>query len=65
MHEFGVLNIVGAPVVLIYPKYSANMLLFVGLAYQGKDIVFRFIIEYNSLRDFGPEVVVVGLFFFI
>jgi hypothetical protein len=29
--------------------------LFVGLAYQGKkDIVFRFIIEYSSLRDFGP-----------
>jgi hypothetical protein len=28
---------------------------FVGLAYQGKDIVFRFIIECNScLRDFGP-----------
>jgi hypothetical protein len=39
---------------------------FIGLAYQGKDIVFRFIIEYNkmeqkknqfffcSLRDFGP-----------
>ncbi len=26
---------------------------FVGLAYQGKDIVFRFIIEYSSLRDFG------------
>ncbi len=24
------------------------------LAYQGKDIVFRFIIEYNSLRDFCP-----------
>jgi hypothetical protein len=24
-------------------------------AYQeGKDIVFRFIIEYSSLRDFGP-----------
>jgi len=22
------------------------------LAYQGKDIVFRFIIEYSSLRDF-------------
>jgi hypothetical protein len=20
----------------------------------GKDIVFRFIIEYNSLKDFGP-----------
>ncbi len=27
---------------------------FVGLAYQGKDIVFRCIIEYGSLRDFGP-----------
>jgi hypothetical protein len=25
-----------------------------GLAYQGKDIVFRFIIEYSRLRDFGP-----------
>jgi hypothetical protein len=28
--------------------------IFIGLAYQGKDIVFRFIIEYSSLRDFGP-----------
>jgi hypothetical protein len=29
--------------------------LFVGLAYyQGKDIVFRFIIKYGSLRDLGP-----------
>ncbi len=27
---------------------------FVGFAYQGKDIVFRCIIEYGSLRDFGP-----------
>jgi hypothetical protein len=28
---------------------------FDGLAYhQGKDIVFRLIIEYNSLRDFRP-----------
>jgi hypothetical protein len=27
----------------------------VGLAYQGNDnIVFRFILEYSSLRDFGP-----------
>jgi len=25
----------------------------VGFAYQGKDIVFRFIIEYNSLIDFA------------
>jgi hypothetical protein len=28
--------------------------LFVALAYQGKDIVFRFIIEYSSFKDFGP-----------
>jgi hypothetical protein len=27
---------------------------FVGLALVGKDIVLRFIIEYSSLRDFGP-----------
>jgi hypothetical protein len=27
----------------------------IGLGYQGKkDIVFRFIIEYSSLMDFGP-----------
>jgi len=25
-----------------------------GVAYQGKDIVLRFIIEYSSLMDFGP-----------
>jgi hypothetical protein len=27
---------------------------FFGLALIGKDIVFRFIVEYGSLRDFGP-----------
>jgi hypothetical protein len=27
---------------------------FVGLGHQSKDIVFRFIIEYSSLKDFGP-----------
>jgi hypothetical protein len=31
-------------------------------ARRGKDIVFRFIIEYSSLIDFGPEVV--GLFLY-
>jgi hypothetical protein len=36
---------------------------FVGLAYQGKDIVFRFIIEYSSLRDFGLQVIM-GLFLY-
>jgi hypothetical protein len=30
---------------------------FIGLAYQGKDIVFRFIIECSSVRDFGPYVI--------
>jgi hypothetical protein len=30
---------------------------YIGLALVGKDIVFRFIIEYNSLRDFGPSVI--------
>jgi hypothetical protein len=31
-------------------------------AYQGKDIVFRFIIEYSSLMDFGS--LVIGLFLY-
>ncbi len=35
---------------------------FVGLALVGKDIVFRFVIEYSSLRDFGPEAI--GLFLY-
>jgi hypothetical protein len=33
---------------------------FVGVADQGKDIVFRSIIKYRSLRDFGPSII--GLF---
>jgi hypothetical protein len=37
---------------------------FVGFAYQGKDIVFRFIVEYSSLRDFGPLVIIIGLFLY-
>jgi hypothetical protein len=28
--------------------------IFIGFAYQGKDIMFGFILEYSSLRDFGP-----------
>jgi hypothetical protein len=35
---------------------------FFGFAYQGKDIVFRFIIEYSSLRNYGPYLV--GLFLY-
>jgi hypothetical protein len=42
--------------------YHFGLLLFglfifrvIGLVYQGKDgIVFRFIIEYSNLMDFGP-----------
>ncbi len=37
-------------------------LAFVGLAYQGKDVVFRFLIEYSSLMDFGPYLI--GLFLY-
>ncbi len=36
--------------ILCFANSTAQ--LFVGLAYQGKDIVFRFIMEYSSLRDF-------------
>jgi len=35
-------------------NWKCQQILFVGLALQGKEIVFRFIIEYSSLRDFGP-----------
>ncbi len=35
---------------LYYPNYKLRIL--ICLAYHGKDIVFRFIIEYSSLRDF-------------
>jgi hypothetical protein len=31
--------------------------LLLALPTQGKDNVFRFSIEYNSLRDFGPQVI--------
>ncbi len=33
---------------------STASMKFVGLAYKGKDVVFRFFIKYSSLRDFGP-----------
>jgi hypothetical protein len=36
--------------------------IFIGLPYQGKDIVFRFIIEYTSLTDFGPYVIKLFLY---
>jgi hypothetical protein len=41
--------------------WEPTYLVVFGLAYyQGKDVVFRFIIEYSSLRDFAPSVI--GLF---
>ncbi len=51
--------------MLILAYFNKNSLtpsvyLFIGLALVGKDIVFRFIIEYSSLRDLGPYEV--GLF---
>jgi hypothetical protein len=39
-------------IILSFPRDS--IFLFAGLAYQGKDIVFRFSIEYSSLTDFWP-----------
>jgi uncharacterized protein (DUF1684 family) len=41
------------------PRAHAT-LAFIGLAYQGKDIEFRFIIEYSNLRDF--DTYEIGLF---
>jgi predicted NAD-dependent protein-ADP-ribosyltransferase YbiA (DUF1768 family) len=40
---------------LYFLKTINDTFYFLGLAYQGKNIVFRFIIEYiSSLRDFDP-----------
>jgi hypothetical protein len=40
-------------------------LFFLALPTKGKDIiVFRFIIEYHSLRNFGPQVIIIGLFLY-
>jgi hypothetical protein len=35
----------------------------IALAHQGKDIVFRFIVENTNSRDFGPSVII-GLFLY-
>ncbi len=40
-------------------KYEQSLLAF-AYHHQGKDIVFRFIIEYSSFRDF--DTYVIGLF---
>jgi hypothetical protein len=59
-------NVYGKPKYT--PQISGRVFLFfsffnfVGLALVGKDIVFRFIIGYSSLRDFGSWVI--GLFLY-
>jgi hypothetical protein len=45
----------GPAAVFVFSKWR-KMSVF-GLALVGKDIVFRFIIEYSSLMDFGPYVI--------
>ncbi len=42
----------GEPAHTLVPWYKPQ---FIGLSLVGKDIVFRFIIEYSSLREFGPQ----------
>jgi hypothetical protein len=45
--------------------HTSKQLLYSPFAHQGKDIfVFRFIMEYSSLRDFGPFVIIIGLFLY-
>jgi hypothetical protein len=34
--------------------FRFGIFFFLGIAYQGKDIMSRFIIKYSSLMDFGP-----------
>ncbi len=41
-------------VIVVGGQIICNFPFVVGLAYYGKDVVFRFIIEYSSLPDFGP-----------
>ncbi len=46
----------------VFDVQHYNIMSSIGVAYQGKDIVFRFIIEYRNFRDFGPQVI--GLFLY-
>jgi len=61
--EVGESSVIGDFLLHQPPQPTSQPQLFVvGLAYQGKDIVLRFIIEYSSLRDFGPYII--GLFLY-
>jgi hypothetical protein len=44
----------GAPWFVTFQSDEPNKQTTFFSRYQGKDIVFRFIIEYSSLMDFGP-----------
>jgi hypothetical protein len=39
---------------ICFVNFCFGFQFFFGIAYQGKDIVFGFIIEYSNLIDFGP-----------
>jgi hypothetical protein len=45
-----------------FGMYICLVRFFAVLSYQGKDIVFRFIIEYNRLVYFGPKVIALFLY---
>jgi hypothetical protein len=49
--------------MLVQSRFFDQFLALPTKAYQGKDIVLRFIIEYSSLRDFGPGHII-GLFLY-
>jgi hypothetical protein len=52
---FGMVGWVLIVMMLLQECLGTILTPFIGLAYQGKDIVFRFILEYSSsLWDFGP-----------
>jgi hypothetical protein len=40
--------------------YKGALNNFFALAYQGKNIMFRFIIEYNKFKDFGPYIYIIN-----
>jgi hypothetical protein len=46
---------------MIISHWPTNSI-FIGLAFVGKDIVFRSIIEYSSLTDFGPYIISLVLY---
>jgi hypothetical protein len=46
MYGYLVFDWCGCPIQALFQVF--------GFAYQGKVIMFRFIIEYSSLREFGP-----------